>query len=63
MTWSNTGVTNLLWLAKKTQLTFILDNMVVPTMWIMAWMKNKCIYTWKIKQKSTVVEWNEGMNI
>ena len=29
----------LLWLAKMTHSTFILDSMVVPAIWMMAWMK------------------------
>ena len=31
----------LLWLAKKTQSTVVLDNMVVTTIWMMAWIKKK----------------------
>ena len=53
----------LLWLAKKTQSTFIVDNIVVPTIWMMAWMKKNVFVLKNQTEKSTVVEWIEGMNI
>ena len=49
-------------LAKKAQLSFILDNMVVPTLWVIAVIKmTLCLK--KQAGETAVVEKNEGMNI
>ena len=49
-------------LAKKAQLSFILDNMVVPTLWVIAVIKmTLCLK--KQAGETAVVERNEGMNI
>ena len=49
-------------LAKKAQLSFILDNMVVPTLWLIAVIK-MTLYLKKQAGETAVVERNEGMNI
>ena len=49
-------------LAKKAQLSFILDNMVVPTLWVIAVIK-MTLYLKKQAGETAVVERNEGMNI
>ena len=49
-------------LAKKAQLSFILDNMVVPTLWVIAVIK-MTLYLEKQAGETAVVERNEGMNI
>ena len=48
--------------AKKAQLSFILDNMVVPTLWVIAVIK-MTLYLKKQAGETAVVERNEGMNI
>ena len=49
-------------LAKKAQLSFILDNMVVPTLWVIAVIK-MTLYLKKQAGETAVVERNDGMNI
>ena len=49
-------------LAKKAQLSFILDNMVVPTLWVIAVIK-MTLYLKKQAGETAVIERNEGMNI
>ena len=49
-------------LAKKAQLSFILDNMLVPTLWVIAVIK-MTLYLKKQAGETAVVERNEGMNI
>ena len=63
--WSISNKTKILFsvIDKKTQSTFILDNMAVPTIWMMKLMKKMFLCLKHEADATTAVEWNEGMNI
>lgn len=63
--WSISNKTKILFslIDKKTQSAFILDNMAVPTIWMMTLMKKMFLCLKHETDATTVVEWNEGMNI